>query len=147
MELSERLLSRICVRGENECWPWIGAKDANGYGRLGKLLAHREVQKELQGADLKGVVIRNTCDNPICCNPSHHLNGTQKDNMQDMRTRGRHRDATRATHPMSVLTDEQTPDVFNATKTMSRRDVARAFGVSHGLVNRIVKRYRDGYYD
>ena len=39
--------------------------------------------------DIKGLVVRHTCDNPRCINPEHLLIGTSADNNKDRSERGR----------------------------------------------------------
>lgn len=39
--------------------------------------------------ELKGVVVRHTCDNPRCINPDHLVPGTRADNNRDRAERGR----------------------------------------------------------
>src|SRR6267142_4291480 len=74
--------SRIDVRGPDECWPWTGGiflKD--GYGRVSFKIngknkswdAHRAAYEVHVGAVPQGLVVRHTCDNPICCNYKNHL--------------------------------------------------------------------------
>lgn len=78
-----------------ECWVWTGARCPNGYGRfnlnggLGTALAHR-VSFALAGGVFAGDgIVRHSCDNPPCVRPSHLASGTQADNCEDMRRRGR----------------------------------------------------------
>ena len=80
------------VHKSDLCWEWLGAKDSAGYGffRLDGLTqrAHRvswfiEHNKKPYG------ILRHICDNPSCVNPHHLLDGTQKDNVQDMLRRKR----------------------------------------------------------
>lgn len=47
--------------------------------------ASRGIQLE----DIDGQVVRHTCDNPRCINPSHLLIGTRADNNKDRAERGR----------------------------------------------------------
>lgn len=85
--------SRIERRGEQECWPWRGST-ANGYGDLrfggGKAKAHRLALEIDLGRELAdGKFACHTCDNPICCNPSHLYEGDAATNARDMVDRGR----------------------------------------------------------
>lgn len=82
-------------RGENECWPWIGCRLAEGYGRFkseGKFIAaHRFsfiLHKGMPPVDKPCVL--HECDNPPCCNPKHLFPGTKKDNTDDCIKKGRH---------------------------------------------------------
>lgn len=84
---------RISKEDLNGCWPYQGQKIKDGYGRLRyrgrKMLAHRMAWIYSYGDIPEGMQCCHTCDNPSCCNPSHLFLGTQKDNMQDMRAKGR----------------------------------------------------------
>lgn len=76
-----------------DCWEWIGGKTGAGYGALcvnGKTIGSHIVSATIAGYSIKsGQVIRHSCDNPICVNPSHLTIGTQKDNILDKIQRGR----------------------------------------------------------
>lgn len=80
----------------SNCKHWKGGKNKQGYGQRwfrGKnVLAHRAAYCEyydLELEDIKGVVIRHTCDTPSCVNALHLLAGTHQDNSDDMVSRGR----------------------------------------------------------
>lgn len=55
-------------------------------------LAHRVAYAQSRGlsmAEIKGVHILHSCDNPPCRNPAHLSAGTHDDNMADMVAKGR----------------------------------------------------------
>lgn len=102
-DLSTRFWAKVDKSaGPVECWPWVGSmfrgsKKTSQRGQFwinGKFIqAHRLAFALGQGMErppLSDVVIRHTCDNPICCNPAHLLPGTHADNTRDMIERGRH---------------------------------------------------------
>jgi len=74
------------------CWLWDGI-EYRGYGkmRLGNksLFAHRVSYALYKGVIPDGIIVRHTCDTPLCVNPNHLILGTQKDNRQDAVLRGR----------------------------------------------------------
>ncbi len=86
----------ITMRGEDDCWLWTGAlvgRDSRPYfsvkGR--KLLAYRIVYELTTGKTLSSdILIRHTCDNRMCCNPKHLIEGSHTQNMNDMKERERH---------------------------------------------------------
>ncbi len=115
--LVERLQSRIEVRGDDECWPWMGRVSQYGYGSISlggrdgrQRNAHRVVLELHLGLQLpSGVFACHACDNRRCCNPSHLFAGTHSDNMLDSVAKGRHKN-TRKTHcPVGHPYDYQSP--------------------------------------
>src|SRR3954463_14241612 len=77
------------------CLLWMGSCDRKGYAQLRiskkqlKYAAH--VALELAGRPLsKGLFALHRCDNPYCVNADHLFAGTQKDNIADMMSKGRH---------------------------------------------------------
>jgi transposase-like protein len=50
---------------------------------------HRFIYEQCFGEIPKGLIIRHTCDNPLCINPEHLKTGTRKENTNDMIERNR----------------------------------------------------------
>jgi len=105
--LAERFWAKVYRMDEDECWPWMGARQPSGHGRISEgrraswagaraLGAHRVSWELRHQRSLKpGDVVRHTCDNPRCVNPRHLVVGSQRDNVNDMDRRGRRRPAMR----------------------------------------------------
>jgi hypothetical protein len=98
---------RVDRRSDAECWPWLGSSDRDGYGLVTvrkpkrRRGAHRVALALSLGVDvdeLRGCVVRHSCDNPPCCNPAHLSSGTQADNMSDAWDKGRGRGFQFRTH-------------------------------------------------
>src|ERR1700740_3293689 len=87
-----KFLERVLVDG-NGCWNFQGMKCNGGYGQVkrdGKFIfAHRYSWMLLRG-DIGPSFVLHKCDTRACVNPDHLFLGTQKDNQQDMRNKGRH---------------------------------------------------------
>lgn len=66
------------------------------------------------------------CDNPKCCNPAHLIKGTQKENMEDMRSKGRN---------YKKLTPEDIEEARNAPFGQLKV-LAKRLGVSTSTVSR-----------
>lgn len=72
----ERLSSFTDRRGDEECWPWLGALDRDGYGKGIRIdgyqhLAHRAAYMLLVGPIPDGLTIDHLCRNRACVNPGH----------------------------------------------------------------------------
>lgn len=88
-----RFWSRVEVRKRNQCWPWRYGPNDQGYGEFrtddDHTEAHRIAFAIVNGAIPDGAIIRHSCDNPLCCNPSHLKAGTHQDNVADRVARDR----------------------------------------------------------
>lgn len=137
-----RLWSRIDVRGADECWPWMGRCDQNGYGRIDldhrPQAAHRVVYRTVTGESPPSVC--HHCDNPPCCNPAHLFGGTQADNSADMVAKGRQRfPAPRRGRESNMcrLSENDVLDIF--ASSLPQRELAKRYSVSQpaiGLIKR-----------
>jgi hypothetical protein len=74
----ERFWTLIDRRGDDECWPWLGDLNSNGYG---KFFFHTDGFRMCRGAHCiayslmvgevqEGYELDHLCRNPACCNPS-----------------------------------------------------------------------------
>lgn len=77
----------------SRCWPFTGALNAGGRPYISiegkKELAYHVVFKLVKGYSFTNIH-RHKCDNEICCNPDHAIEGTHQENMNDMKERERH---------------------------------------------------------
>lgn len=63
---------RSFLEGEpDECWPWRGTINGDGYGRFGNRNAHRVAYEYLVGPIPEGLHLDHLCRNPACVNPRH----------------------------------------------------------------------------
>lgn len=80
---------------EGDCFVFTGARDPNGYGRIGltgiqkTVLAHRVVAAHHLGESDRHVL--HSCDNPPCVRIEHLRYGTDAENVRDAMERGRTR--------------------------------------------------------
>jgi hypothetical protein len=82
------------VEKSDECWKWTAGKHNAGYGvfwEKGRFYkAHRWSWERERGPIPDGLNLLHKCDNPACVRPDHLFLGTQKDNVNDMVSKGRH---------------------------------------------------------
>ncbi len=103
-------ISRLTKYRDNGCWEYHGHFNNKGYGQIhyqGKhQLVHRISFKLMKGRIPKGKFVLHRCDNTRCYNPDHLFIGTQKDNMDDMRAKGRDNDFGRKEIPFRPEEDK-----------------------------------------
>jgi hypothetical protein len=87
----------VDVRGPDECWPWTGHVDRNGYGHFsagGAMRYSHQVSLVVSGAQRPNAPANqalhgDTCTTRACCNPTHLRWGSVRDNMDDRQRLGR----------------------------------------------------------
>ena len=123
------------------CWEWQGYRVSHGYGGVRHAgsywLVHRLVYLLVYG-ELTEPCVMHTCDNPICCNPKHLQLGTNKDNSEDMVSKGRvNRGEDR---PQAKLTEEVVRDIrTRCYESATVSDLAREHSVSRRLIRMVAK--------
>lgn len=77
------------VRKTENCWEWLGAVEATGYGRFYTKnrfwLAHRYSYEKFRGSIPEGHVIDHKCNNRKCVNPDHLETATYSQNSDNFR--------------------------------------------------------------
>ncbi len=132
--------------GPLACWPWKGSRNPQGYGRMGDVppkrtgaAAHRVAYRLFVEPIPEGLFVLHHCDNPWCVNPRHLFLGTQQQNVDDCRTKGRAHYARGEKIALAKLTGSAIPMVRLA-HAVGRlpREIAAHFGICESQVRNIV---------
>jgi len=137
-----RFWAKVDKRGPNDCWPWTGTTDKDGYGEIhfhGKHdKAHRVSWELLHGPIPENMKICHHCDNPPCCNDAHHFLGTTADNNKDRAQKGRNIDNRGIKHSMAKFSLEEIKQIRKIGRAKTLRCWAKELGVSSSTVWRIL---------
>lgn len=124
------------------CWIWIGGKNKQGYGTFrandSTIRAHRFSYEIHNGPISKGHDVLHRCDNPSCVRPNHLFTGTDQDNNDDMKQKGR--DCKGEDRPVAKLTNKEVVEIrkIYSEGGISYRNLGKQFGVHKGTVCHIV---------
>ncbi len=136
--------------GPDACWPWIGTTDPkNGYGHVTFLgrrtTAHRIAYELHYGVRIpEGLNGLHSCDNPICCNPTHISPDTQASNLEEMREKGRGYQFPvifGEKSPHAKLTDAEVAEIKAEylRGEVSQSGLAKRYGVAQSHISRLVR--------
>jgi hypothetical protein len=149
--LSERFWDKIVIGEPDACWPWTASCDTRGYGQFTVSASQRAIKSPrvafyLTHGRWPTPCCLHTCDNPLCCNPAHLKEGTQRENVADMIDKGRARWVAGSQHPKAKLTerDIQIVRLLCGRIGCTQAEVGRRYGMSRGMMSEIVngKRWR-----
>jgi hypothetical protein len=133
----------IQVAGPDDCWPWTGATDQDGYGRFNddgvQKRAHREMLSRT-GVLVEGLVVCHSCDNPPCCNPKHLFAGTHLDNMKDMARKGRASKQNQQGESNSAVQLTEVDVIAIRASDLNNKQLAAIYGVTHSNISAIRRR-------
>lgn len=104
--------------------------------RLHRLVFAEKLGKSLE--DIKGVVVRHTCDNPRCINPEHLVAGTFADNNRDRAERGR---SAKRVSSRQRLTPEQVAEIKSLyqPRVCGVTHLAKRYGVDSVVIYRVLR--------
>lgn len=137
ISLVERFFSKVEINSKenNSCWLWKGSTYLNGYGsfcvagrkpnvasRVSWQIAHGEIPE--------GMVVCHICDNKLCVRPSHLFLGTQADNINDMKQKGRMAYGDKLPH--TKLSDKEVSLIRSLD--LPAKVIAKTFNISPGYV-------------
>ena len=134
----------------SDCINWSKSLDRDGYGittRNNKTYrAHRLAYCDyhnIDHSDIKGQLVRHTCDNPKCVNPEHLVIGTHQDNMDDRKKRNR--TAKGEANGRAKLSEVDIKTIRNryirGSKEHGLLAIAKDFGVTKPTVSNIINRH------
>ncbi len=141
----DRFFEKICF-GFSDCWFWYGCIDTSGYGRTNLLhenFAHRASWILFNGFIPKDKKILHKCDIRNCVNPDHLFIGSQKDNVQDMISKGRSVSPKikygekNPMHKLSTNIVKEIREYFSNNK-ISYSQLAKKYNVSSMTIHRII---------
>lgn len=147
--LKKRLWSKI-GKTPSGCWNWTGTASKKGHDLYGKIRlpktrivarTHQVAYHLVNGPIPADRLVRHTCDNPKCCNPTHLILGTQADNMRDAKERKRFPAPTPQNgdkNHNAKLTDAQVLEIdSHISSGLNNTEIADEYGVTHSLVSLI----------
>lgn len=128
------------------CWLWIASRNSYNYGRFWfqrrLLYAQRFAYELVVGPIPKGMITMHECDNPPCVNPSHLKLGTNKQNSEDAKIKGRFK------RHMPFIDPDKKTKLYQMIKEGRRQEfIVKSLGLSPKTVNRhsqIVRSKNDG---
>ena len=120
-KIKKRYERKVIKNGQDKCWDWSASKMNFGYGRMGVggnkwNTAHRISWEIHVGKIPKGMFVLHKCDNPPCSNPKHLFLGTQRENIQDARNKGRMSSVGGEKCATTVYSDEYVIDAIKRLK-------------------------------
>lgn len=137
--LGTRFWSKVDKSGD--CWVWTAGKTTGGYGVFdldgSSQYAHRVSYENHYGRVPAGLLVCHTCDVRLCVNPLHLFAGTEQDNMDDMRAKGRSRAVSGEQHYASKLVSEEVRAIRASTLPVA--ELAQQYGVSKSAVYKIIR--------
>ena len=142
--LLDRLNEKTSIT--DTCHLWTATK-SDGYGMLkveGKMVGAHRLRYTLEKGEIpESMFVCHTCDVRACNNLDHLFLGTNQENMDDMKEKGRSPNNTGAKNPFSKLTERDIPKIreLHASGSTYVR-IAEQFGVKKSIIGAIINKQR-----
>lgn len=145
MSVSDRIEAKIERITESGCWVWVGALAGSSASYPvaktdGERYVHRYMYEKHTGKKIpKGIDVCHRCDVPSCVNPNHLFVGTRKDNMADMKQKGRSSKGEK--RYCAKLTYQKVSEIKEryAAGGVFYKDLAEECGVSESAVGQAIR--------
>lgn len=136
-EQRDRFMAKVDISAglgpKGDCWEWRGGFAASGYPRhtiKGRSFQASHVSLAIAGNSRpSGLLALHSCDNKACVNPNHLRWGTDAENFQDHKERGK-----RGAH---WLPDEIVHEIHQSAER--NKDIAERLGLSAAAICNIRK--------
>ena len=126
---------------KNECWLWTDKLEHSGYGKMRYknliIKAHRAAYEIFFGKIPHGLSVLHRCDVRSCVNPKHLFLGTQQDNMDDMKIKGRERHQQGECVGTAKLSGLMINEIRMSSDT--HKNLAEKYSVSRASIHNIKK--------
>ena len=143
---------KVLVDDDDKCWEWNASKNKKGYGNFyisvghskdKHCLSHRMAYKFRYGDFDESLFVCHKCDNPSCVNPSHLFLGTNQDNMNDKKEKGRINGQIHGEKNSNAKLKEK--DIIRIRKLYNPRKytlnmLAKEYNVHHSTIGYIINR-------
>lgn len=140
----QRFYSRIAIQ-PNGCYLWTEPKKEGGYGQITingqSCQAHRISYFLSRGFIIDELHVLHNCpdgDDPGCVAPNHLWQGTNKENMEDMITKGHNKRLSHEQHPMAKMTEEDVLLLRSEHCRFTHTQLAEMFKISRRQVRRLI---------
>lgn len=137
----ERALTEKIRPGLNGCIEWTGRRDRDGYARYGEKsrIVSRLVYEKHKGEIPEGMCVCHSCDNPGCVNIDHLWIGSNKENNDDKKEKGRCIHGSN--HHKSKINEKDVVEIRKLySEGMFQEDISKLYNVSQTTISGIVLR-------
>ena len=141
-DMIQRFVSKIAIRGPDQCWPWLAHRHRSGHGQFrlrGKKTPAQRVAFELATGRPPAQCVLHKCDVPGCCNPAHLEEGTQQENTRQRCERGRTASGENGPNSKLSFSEAVCIALLYASGRFTQKEIAVKFGVRQQTVCDIVR--------